>query len=177
MSKLFICHSNTDKPFVRRLADDLTRHKLSVWVDEREILVGDPIRKKIEEGLEASDYLGLVLSPASVQSEWVQKELDAKLIEEIESKRVVVLPILLSNCQIPALLRGKLYADFRSDYGTGLETLLARFRHNDRELEVKRRVLQETFRRRSGARRYASSDAPCTLGPAARCGRRIGIRA
>lgn len=142
MSKLFLCHSSTDKEFVRKLVDDLNKRSVGVWVDEREILVGDPIRQKIEDGLKTADYLGVVLSPASVQSEWVKKELDAKLIEEIEAKRVMVLPILLKNCEIPPLLKGKLYADFRSDYDTGFTSLIARFQQIDRETEVNRKVLQ-----------------------------------
>lgn len=141
MPKVFLCHSSVDKPFVRRLADDLNSQSLSVWIDEKEILVGDPIREKIEQGLRASDYLAIVLSPDSVTSAWVQKELDAKLIEEVESRSVRILPIYYRQCQIPALLSGKHYADFRNDYSIGLNALLARFRQSDRELEVKQRVL------------------------------------
>src|SRR5260370_41665226 len=44
---------------------------------------------------------------------------------------------------MPQLIKGKHFADFRSDYDAGLDTLLARFRQNDRETEVKRKVLQK----------------------------------
>jgi hypothetical protein len=140
--KVFLCHSSSDKEFVRKLAQDLNAQNLSVWIDEREILVGDPIRQKIEEGLQASDNLAIVLSPTSVQSAWVQKELDAKLVEEIESKRVSVLPILYKQCAIPPFLKGKHYANFTKEYGDGLNDLLARFKQSDRETEAKRKVLQ-----------------------------------
>jgi hypothetical protein len=139
--KVFLCHSSADKVFVRKLADDLRAKNLSVWIDEKEILVGDPIRQKIEEGLKASDYLAIVLSPSSVSSAWVQKELDTKLIEEIESRRVVVLPVYHQQCDIPGFLTGKHYADFRTDYDSGLDELLARFQQGNREEEVKRNVI------------------------------------
>ena len=34
------------------------------------------------------------------------------------------MPILLQDCQIPLFLREKLYADFRSDFDAGLQTVL-----------------------------------------------------
>jgi hypothetical protein len=124
---LFICHSSQDKSFIRRLASDLKANRLDVWVDEQEILVGDRIREKIEAGIETSDYLAIVLSPASVNSPWVQRELDAKLFQEIEEKQVKILPLLLQSCDIPPLLRMVRYADFRGSYESGLRELLQRF--------------------------------------------------
>ena len=141
MPKVFLCHSSADKPFVRELADSLAQQTLSVWIDEKEILVGDPIREKIEDGLRDSDYLAIVLSPDAVNSAWVQKELDSKLIEEIESKRVTVLPILHRDCAIPPFLKGKHYADFRSDKDAGLRELIRRFQPRNIELEIKQQVL------------------------------------
>jgi hypothetical protein len=124
---IFLCHSSADKEFVRRLAIDLRANSVNVWVDEREIQVGDRIREKIEQGLQQSDYLAIVLSPASVTSPWVQRELDAKMFEEIEQKQVKVLPLLLKDCEIPPLLRMVRYADFRGSYEDGLRGLLQRF--------------------------------------------------
>ena len=142
MRKAFICYSSADKAFVQRLAKALEESDVSVWVDEKEILVGDDIRSKIEEGLNASDYLVIVLSPDSVESPWVAKELDAKLIEEVEAHKVTVLPLLHHECEIPPLLKGKHYADFRADFARGLRELLARFKHADREQELKGKVLR-----------------------------------
>ncbi|MEE9129672.1 MAG: toll/interleukin-1 receptor domain-containing protein [Phycisphaerales bacterium] len=142
MQKVFLCHSSADKDFVRRLAKDLEKETINVWIDEKEILVGDQIRPKVEEGLNASDYLIIVLSPDSVTSPWVERELDAKMIEEIESRKVTVLPLLHRDCDIPPLLKGKHYADFRSDYQRGLRELVARFKHGDKEQEVKQKVLR-----------------------------------
>ena len=140
--KAFICHSSSDKSFVRRLVADLGQRAIDVWFDEKEILVGDRTREKIEHGLSASDYLVVILSPESINSLWVTVELDAKLIEEIESRQVIVLPCLLADCNLPPLLKGKHYADFRSDYNRGLEDLLARFTNADRESEAKRTVVR-----------------------------------
>jgi signal transduction histidine kinase len=88
-----------------------------VWIDEAEIQIGDSLIRKIEEGISSTDYLGVVLSPASVASPWVQQEVEVALSKQIGGKAVVVLPFLYQNCDIPPFLSGKLYADFRTDDG------------------------------------------------------------
>ena len=46
------------------------------------------------------------------------------MITEIESKKVHVLPVKISDCQIPVLLRDKKHADFTSSYKSGLNELI-----------------------------------------------------
>jgi len=123
---VFLCHSSYDKPFVKRLAHDLRRFGLGVWLDSWEIRVGDSIVDRIEQGLRENDFLGIVLSPGLVSSTWVRRELNAAFIRELEERRVVILPILYRDCEIPLRIREKKYADFRVDYGAGLRTLLER---------------------------------------------------
>jgi hypothetical protein len=125
--EIFLSHSSKDKPFVRRLADDLERKGISVWLDAREMMVGDSLRQKVEEGIKTSAWLGIVISHNSVQSPWVNAELSAGFARELSEGRVFVLPMLIDDCEIPALLRDKIYADFRQDYHGGLEALLRRF--------------------------------------------------
>lgn len=43
MSSLFLSHTNIDKPFVEKLAKDLERLGIDVWVDKYEIKVGESI--------------------------------------------------------------------------------------------------------------------------------------
>lgn len=60
MPSLFLSHSSADKTFVEKLAKDLEGVGVNVWFDKWEIKVGDSLTGKIEEGLQANDYLGLV---------------------------------------------------------------------------------------------------------------------
>lgn len=76
MSKVFLSHTRIDKPFVRKLAADLRNHGHTVWIDEAEINIGDTLIGKIREGLDSVDYVAVILSKASIQSEWVRKELE-----------------------------------------------------------------------------------------------------
>ncbi|MGQ9596391.1 MAG: toll/interleukin-1 receptor domain-containing protein [Thermoproteota archaeon] len=126
-SQAFVCYSHQDSPFVDRLVKDLKSRGIKPWLDKWEIKVGDSIMDKINEGIRQNDYLIIVLSKASVKSEWVKKELNAGLMKELEKKSVVVLPLLLEDCDIPPLIADKKYADFRQSYDAGLAELLKRF--------------------------------------------------
>ena len=87
MSKIFLSHTSADKPFVRKLAADLRNNGHTVWIDEAEINIGDSLIGKIREGLDSVDYVAVVLSKASIQSEWVKKELEIASNKEIKEKR------------------------------------------------------------------------------------------
>jgi len=115
MSSIFLSHNHKDKPFVRRLANDLTAKGVKVWIDEAEIKIGDSLIRKISSGIYEMDFLGAVLSPDSVQSRWVQEELEQALHIQISEAYVKVLPILLRDCRMPGFLLDKVYVDFRNE--------------------------------------------------------------
>jgi len=133
MSSIFLAHSSKDKLFARRLAKDLRNRGVRVWIDEAEILVGDSLLDKLESGIRESKYLGVILSPSSVESSWVKREVEVALNEEIKGKRVKVIPILYKKCEVPLFLSGKVWADFsyRDKYARGLKALLNRLEIND----------------------------------------------
>ena len=51
---LYLSHSSDDKGLVRSIAEGLREDGFTIWFDEREVLPGDLILSKIEEGLDAS---------------------------------------------------------------------------------------------------------------------------
>lgn len=121
---IFISYSHADKAFVDKLASNLIKHDAHVWVDTWELNVGDSILNRVQEAIQSSSALLIVLSEASVASEWCKKELSAGLMRELDEKRVIVLPVLIEDCKIPVFLREKMYADFRKDFGSGLKALV-----------------------------------------------------
>lgn len=121
---IFISYSHADKDFVDKLAANLIKHDAHVWVDRWELNVGDSILNRVQEAIQASSALLIVLSKASVASEWCKKELSAGLMRELDEKRVIVLPVLVEDCEIPLFLREKLHADFRADFEWGLKNLV-----------------------------------------------------
>jgi hypothetical protein len=120
-----VSYSRVDADFVNALATELVKNNANVWIDTWELNVGDSLIERIQKAIENAAALLVVLSKASVESEWCKKELSAGLIRELEEKRVVVLPVLKEDCKIPAFLRDKLYADFRTDFEKGFRDLFA----------------------------------------------------
>src|SRR6266404_3660180 len=120
----FIAYSDKDETFVDRLAAQLAFRRRHVWVERWELKVGDSILNRIQEPSTAASGLIIVFSKSSVPSAWCQKELSSGLMRRLEEKRVVVLPALLENCEIPLPLRGKLYADFTASFDAGFNELL-----------------------------------------------------
>jgi ActR/RegA family two-component response regulator len=121
--KGFISYSSKDRRFVRKLATDLKRRGAQVWLDEWEIKVGDEIRQRIEHGISEYEYFVVILSKHSVESTWVEKELNAAFMKEVTKKRIVILPVLAEKCDIPPLISGKKYADFTKSYEQGFREL------------------------------------------------------
>lgn len=66
---IFLSHSSKDKFFVRTLAEHLNRYGINVWLDEAEINIGDSLTEKIGKAIESTDYVGVVLSHNSINSE------------------------------------------------------------------------------------------------------------
>lgn len=127
MNSVFINYSSKDRDFASKLANDLKSRGITVWFDQWELKVGDSLIARIGDAIKAQDYLIAVLSRASIKSAWVMKELGTGLIRELEERRVVVLPVVIDDCNLPTLLSDKVYADFRRDYSSGLDTLLDAF--------------------------------------------------
>lgn len=126
---IFLSHTRADKPFVRQLRKSLLDQGVeNVWIDEAEIMLGDSLIAKIQEGINRSEYFGIVLSPRSIDSSWVQRELEQAMNIEIGTHSVKVLPLLYERCELPGFLRGKVYADFTtgSKYEDSLNMILRR---------------------------------------------------
>ncbi len=115
-SSIFLSHSKVDKEFARILANDLKKAGIKVWLDEAEIKIGDSILGKLEDAIEGSEYLAILLSPDSVKSKWVQAELKVAMHREISGDNLTVLPLLIRDCEIPLFLRNKLFGDFRDPF-------------------------------------------------------------
>ncbi len=74
---VFISHASEDKAAIAKpLADMLQAKGLKVWYDEYTLSLGDNLRRSIEQGLAASRYGIVVLSPSFFAKKWTQLELD-----------------------------------------------------------------------------------------------------
>lgn len=118
---IFISYSRNDAAFVDQLARKLVMRRHHIWLDRWEMNIGDSLITKIQGALTESDAILIILSKNSVASEWCKKELNSGLMRELEEKRVLVLPCIIDDCEIPLFLKEKMYADFRKDPNEAFE--------------------------------------------------------
>ena len=125
-SSMFLSHSHADKEFAKKLARDLLIGKVAVWFDEAEIRGGDNLSSKILEGIAEMEFFGVILSPNSVASRWVRRELEAARDLESSASKPKILPIQYQVCDGPAFLRDRIHIDFTNpvNYRTSFDALL-----------------------------------------------------
>ena len=114
--RVFLSHSHTDKVRARHVGRYLEGQGIKVWIDEGELRFGDSLVEKLSRAIAEVDFLVAMISPASIDSEWVKRELDVAMNQEIKQKRVKVIPIAVGSVAMPGFLEGKLYADFTNPY-------------------------------------------------------------
>ena len=134
--KVFVSHSSKDKPIVDRIVSDLKAHGISVWYDKFEIKAGDNIVKKVNDGLKDSKYFLIILSPNALSSSWVTEEMSFAVLQQVTFKGIVVIPVLIQDCEIPPLLKHRRYVDFRKSYDQGIKELLESFEKDSEVLET-----------------------------------------
>lgn len=113
--KVFISHSSTDKKFVRTLKDCLVENSIDIWLDEDQLDLGDSLLTKLEDALNESSHLVIILSPASVDSEWVKYELKKALENNRTGLMQKIIPVKFRDCKIPEELKDLLYADLSEE--------------------------------------------------------------
>jgi len=89
----FLSHASEDKAAIAQpLFDGLTAQGKHVWFDQAVLMVGDSLRRKIDEGLKQSSFGIVILSEHFFRKNWPQAELDALFSREMQG-RTVILPI------------------------------------------------------------------------------------
>jgi hypothetical protein len=86
----FISYSTKDQEFADRLHADLQNKGVRCWVAPHDIQAGKKIHEQIDEAIRRYERLLLILSPDSMNSEWVKTEIrKARKRERTEKKRVL----------------------------------------------------------------------------------------
>lgn len=98
---IFISHSSLDDVFVKELRIALEGSQLPVWVDSRHMGGGDKLAKGIETAIEQARQVIVVLSPNTIKSSWVRREVEKALAVEKVRKddSYKVVPLLLGDVQ------------------------------------------------------------------------------
>jgi hypothetical protein len=89
----FISYSTKDQDFADRLYADLQAKGVRCWFAPHDIQGGRKIHEQIDEAIKVHDKLLLVLSDASMSSNWVKTEIANAQAKEEQQKRQMLFPI------------------------------------------------------------------------------------
>ena len=118
----FISHSSKDQPFADRLHARMVQEKLSVWYAPEDMRGGRKSVEQIDQAIRVHDKVLLVLSQASMASDWVRYEIKRAVKREKEEKRQILFPIgLVSQKTITA------WSVFDSDLGKDLAEVVREY--------------------------------------------------
>ena len=114
MSEVFISHASADDVFVAELRRRLEAQGVPVWVDSRALRGGDGLAPEIEKAITEAAHVVVVISPATVNSEWVSREVEKALEVQRSRPGYRVIPVLLPGhhhqgpaCVVPARSRSR----------------------------------------------------------------------
>ena len=91
----FISYSTMDRAFAERLHADLQNKGVRCWFAPHNIQGGKKLHEQIDEAIRVYDRLLLILSEASMNSEWVKTEIANARQKEFGKRERVLFPISL----------------------------------------------------------------------------------
>jgi hypothetical protein len=77
--QVFLSYAPSDEAFAKALSSQLSRRGLSVWSPSEEVLPGDNVWLRIGEALENSRAMVVLVSPESMRSQSVRREIEYAL--------------------------------------------------------------------------------------------------
>ena len=93
----FISHSSSDQAFVNKLYGNLQDRGVRVWLATHDLPMGAKIRDGLDTAIHLHDRLIIVLSVNSIDSSWVEKEVETAFDRERRERRQVLFPIRIDS--------------------------------------------------------------------------------
>ncbi|HLZ11332.1 MAG TPA: toll/interleukin-1 receptor domain-containing protein [Candidatus Acidoferrum sp.] len=125
IARIFLSHSAKDRTFVVKLTEFLRRQKVNYWYSAHHIAGADQWHDEIGRALQRCDWFLVVLSPNSVRSTWVKRELLYALQNESYSGRII--PLYFKRCDYAKLswtLSSFQFVQFDMDFDSGCRQLV-----------------------------------------------------
>lgn len=97
----FISYSTKNQDFAERLHNDLQAKGVRCWFAPHDVQGGRKLHEQIDEAIRLHDKLLLILSPDSMNSEWVKTEIAKARKREVRDLARVLFPVRL--CSFTAL--------------------------------------------------------------------------
>lgn len=131
--KVFISYSRKDQDFAKQLAKSLLQIGFSVWLDIEDIPAGVKWSTAIQNALQTSEAMLVILSPDSMSSVNVEDEWQYFL-----DRGKTIIPILWRPCEIHFQLSRLQYIDFaHHNFANSFDRLIAELRRSKINLQPK----------------------------------------
>lgn len=117
---IFLSHSSVDKPFVRFIASEIALSGHQFWLDEKDIRLGEVLASTLKAAVATSAQMLLFVSPSSLQSRWVEQEIEYAESLNAVGRKAPYIPCLmgaLTDQEVPDKISARLYLDFRNPTG------------------------------------------------------------
>jgi hypothetical protein len=92
----FISYSGKDQEFADRLFADLQREGVRCWFAPHHVQAGKKLHEQIDSAIRLHEKLLLILSPDSINSEWVKTEIAKARKREITEGKRVLFPVRIN---------------------------------------------------------------------------------
>jgi hypothetical protein len=106
--KVFISHSSLDQWVARKISEELNAIGIETFLDEKDIVTGESIDDSIGQHLLQSDEMLILISPASLKSQWVFVEIGGA---KVLAKRLIPILFHVGANELPPLLSRYLARD------------------------------------------------------------------
>ncbi len=122
--KVFISFSNEDRELAKKITNRLIESNNQVEFDEFELRIGDSLLDQIKDTLTASNYILILISSNSINSKWVNEEINSKKIQEFKIRAITTVTILIEDCEIQSPLNSFSIVDLSKEFELVLKKMI-----------------------------------------------------
>jgi hypothetical protein len=115
----FVSYARADERFALRLAEDLRRRGIAIWIDQLNIRTSDHWDRAIEHAIRESSSVLVILSPRAVVSDNVADEITLA----VDGAKTII-PVVIEACRLPLRLARMQLIDATSAYELALRQCL-----------------------------------------------------
>lgn len=130
---IFISYNTADIEFAELLVNRIEQEPysgrfLKCFYAPWDIEPGENLLLRIENALQTSRFIGIIISPDWLKSDWTTLERSVPVYQDPAGIKARIIPILRRNCDIPASIQILKWLDFRNDqsFPKEIKKLLAR---------------------------------------------------
>jgi len=111
---IFLSYKSEDHAWVENIKISLQKRGVSVWLDKHEIRPGDLFAQALENGIQNSRAIAVIVTPQSMKSKWVQEEF-SRALSLANKGKINIIPCVLQQAKIPGFLSSRHYIDFTDE--------------------------------------------------------------